>query len=95
MDLLLCQSHNVHSINIRPAVSFEVGFIWKKSTKSEVQGAGTAGLGVLQIKNQYMASIVGKGDSEGLRKVEKDVLITKKVKHKAMELCNDLVKGKY
>lgn len=51
--------------------------------------------GVLQIKNQYMASIVGKGDSEGLRKVEKDVLITKKVKHKAMELCNDLVKGKY
>lgn len=40
-----------------------------------------------------MASIVGKGDAEGLRKVEKDVLITKKVKHKAMENCSDLVKG--
>lgn len=40
-----------------------------------------------------MASIVSKGDAEGLRKVEKDVLITKKVKEKAMELCSDFVKG--
>lgn len=40
-----------------------------------------------------MASIIGQGDNEGLRKVEKDVLITKKVKHKALELCTDLVKG--
>jgi hypothetical protein len=40
-----------------------------------------------------MASIIGKGDGEGLRRVEKDVLITKKVKHKAMEKCADLVKG--
>ena len=43
--------------------------------------------------NVPMASVIGKGDNEGLRKVEKDVLITKKVREKAMELCNDLVKG--
>lgn len=40
-----------------------------------------------------MASFVGKGDEEGLRKVEKDVLITKKVKYKAMDLCSDIIKG--
>ena len=40
-----------------------------------------------------MARIIGKGDEEGLRKVEKDVLIMKKVKEKAFVLCNDLVKG--
>lgn len=37
--------------------------------------------------------MVSRGDGERLRKVEKDVLITKKVKHKAMELCSELVKG--
>lgn len=41
-----------------------------------------------------MASVVGKGDKDGLRKVEKDVLITKKMKLKAMDLCGDFVKGK-
>jgi len=37
--------------------------------------------------------VVGKGDSDGLRKVEKDVLITKKVKEKAMKLCASAVQG--
>lgn len=37
--------------------------------------------------------IVGTGDSEGLRRVEKDVLISKKMKEKAMELCSSYVKG--
>ena len=32
-------------------------------------------------------------DSEGLRHVEKDVLIPKKMRAKAMVLCQDLVKG--
>lgn len=41
-----------------------------------------------------MASVVGKGDSEGLRKVEKDVLITKKVKEKAMKRCDNFIQGK-
>ena len=40
-----------------------------------------------------MATFVSKGDEEGLRKVEKDVLITKKVKYKAMDLCSDVIKG--
>ncbi len=39
--------------------------------------------------------IVGKGDSEGLRKVEKDVLISKKMKEKAMNLCGSYVKGEF
>lgn len=42
-----------------------------------------------------MASFVGKGDEEGLRKVEKDVLITKKMKYKAMDLCSGIIKGIY
>ena len=36
---------------------------------------------------------VGTGDREGLRKVEKDVVIRKKVKNKAFGMCADLVKG--
>lgn len=40
-------------------------------------------------------SVIGKGDEEGLRHVEKDVLIPKKMKAKAMKLCQDYVKGKY
>lgn len=39
-------------------------------------------------------SVIGKGDEEGLRHVEKDVLIPKKMKAKAMKLCQDYVKGK-
>lgn len=39
------------------------------------------------------ASVVGKGDEEGLRHVEKDVLIPKKMKAKAMKLCEKSVKG--
>lgn len=42
-----------------------------------------------------MATIVGRGDDEGLRKVEKDVLISKKMKEKAMELCGSFVKGEH
>ena len=38
-------------------------------------------------------SVIGKGDEEGLRHVEKDVLIPKKMKAKAMKLCHDTVKG--
>lgn len=41
-----------------------------------------------------MMSVIGKGDEEGLRHVEKDVLIPKKMKAKAMKLCHDTVKGK-
>lgn len=43
--------------------------------------------------SDIMSSMIGQGDSEGLRRVEKDVLITKKVKDKAMKLCGDFVKG--
>ena len=39
-------------------------------------------------------SVIGKGDEEGLRHVEKDVLIPKKMKAKVMKLCHDTVKGK-
>lgn len=38
-------------------------------------------------------SVLGKGDEEGLRHVEKDVLIPKKMKAKAMKLCERYVKG--
>lgn len=38
-------------------------------------------------------SVIGKGDEEGLRHVEKDVLIPKKMKAKAMKLCEKHVKG--
>ena len=38
-------------------------------------------------------SVLGKGDVDGLRHVEKDVLIPKKMKAKAMILCADYVKG--
>ena len=40
-------------------------------------------------------SVLGKGDEEGLRNVEKDVLIPKKMKAKAMKLCEEFVKGVY
>ena len=42
----------------------------------------------------FSMSVIGKGDEEGLRHVEKDVLIPKKMKAKAMKLCRDYVKGK-
>lgn len=42
-----------------------------------------------------MSRIIGRGDEEGLRKVEKDVLIMKKVKARGFELCRDVVKGAY
>ena len=38
-------------------------------------------------------SVLGKGDEEGLRHVERDVLIPKKMKAKAMKLCEKYVKG--
>lgn len=38
-------------------------------------------------------SVIGKGDEEGLRHVEKDVVIPKKMKAKAMKLCEKHVKG--
>ena len=38
-------------------------------------------------------SVLDKGDEEGLRHVEKDVLIPKKMKAKAMKLCEKYVKG--
>ena len=38
-------------------------------------------------------TMVGTRDSEGLRRVEKDVLISKKVKEKAMKLCGNYVQG--
>ena len=38
-------------------------------------------------------SALGTGDSEGLRHVERDVLIPKKMREKAMKLCADYVKG--
>ena len=41
-----------------------------------------------------MMSVISQGDEEGLRHVEKDVLIPKKMKAKAMKLCQDYVKGK-
>jgi len=37
-------------------------------------------------------SVLGAGDSEGLRHVERDVLIPKKMREKAMKLCADYVK---
>ncbi len=40
-----------------------------------------------------MPHIVSKGDEEGLRKVEKDVVIMKRVKEKGFEICADVVKG--
>ena len=41
------------------------------------------------------SSFVSKGDEQGLRKVEKDVLITKKMKYKAMDLCSDIIQGSH
>ena len=38
-------------------------------------------------------SVIGKGDKDDLRHVEKDVLIPKKMKAKAMKLCHEYVKG--
>ena len=40
-----------------------------------------------------MARIIGQGDADGLRKVEKDVLIMKKVKKRSFEICGNEVKG--
>jgi len=40
-----------------------------------------------------MSRIIGRGDEEGLRKVEKDVLIMKKVKKRGFETCSKEVKG--
>jgi len=40
-------------------------------------------------------SVLGAGDSEGLRHVERDVLIPKKMREKAMKLCADYVKGQF